>query len=528
MHLKFKNNYAYQFRKLILLIFLFLSQAYVCNFTDNYWKDQIKTLRKVRIGNNELAIKIGLNIIQNCKNDSINAHAYASLGSLYTSKGDYIKAFESHYKAKEIFSIESHNIKSIIYNGIGLSEVYRNIGLADRALKELETTIELDKKAGSKDHYTTANLHISSAILLTGQKKYISALAQYLIAEQILKRNTNLNAAIEIQVNLSIIYSDIGNIYLLINDLKKAEKFINLAAEALGNIKNFEIEYVNTITLAELYVKTNREKQAIQILNPIVDHPNVPSDFNKNIHELLAQSYTQINDLENAKKERIKVDAIQSLSAQQKSVGLKEAYAYVEKDLKDKDQQYIQHKILLFLLIFCLTLCLVGGIFYYNKKLKNQKKAYHDLTSSIEQSKKIDSKKVKPIDDLEFSKSELELIEKLDKFEQTKGYLKKDLTLAVLAVDLNTNTSYLSEIINKSKNKNINTYINELRINYITTELYNNPKLLNYKISYLAELAGFSSHNNFALVFKKITKISPSVFLDERRKELSQAVQVVI
>ncbi|PTT72493.1 helix-turn-helix domain-containing protein, partial [Chryseobacterium sp. HMWF001] len=68
-------------------------------------------------------------------------------------------------------------------------------------------------------------------------------------------------------------------------------------------------------------------------------------------------------------------------------------------------------------------------------------------------------------------------------------------------------------VINKHKKKNFNSYINELRINYITKEIYNNPKFSQYKISYLADLCGFSSHSIFASTFKKITGMSPSVYI---------------
>ena len=54
-------------------------------------------------------------------------------------------------------------------------------------------------------------------------------------------------------------------------------------------------------------------------------------------------------------------------------------------------------------------------------------------------------------------------------------FLNKDMSLALLASHLETNTKYLSEVINKYKGKNFNVYINELRINYIVSKLKTNP-----------------------------------------------------
>ena len=44
---------------------------------------------------------------------------------------------------------------------------------------------------------------------------------------------------------------------------------------------------------------------------------------------------------------------------------------------------------------------------------------------------------------------------------------------------------------------------------------------INYKISYLAENCGFSSHSSFATVFKSITGISPVKFIELLNQELS-------
>ena len=40
------------------------------------------------------------------------------------------------------------------------------------------------------------------------------------------------------------------------------------------------------------------------------------------------------------------------------------------------------------------------------------------------------------------------------------------------------------------------------------------PNFMNYKISYLAENCGFSSHSSFATIFKSITGISPVKFIE--------------
>jgi YesN/AraC family two-component response regulator len=111
------------------------------------------------------------------------------------------------------------------------------------------------------------------------------------------------------------------------------------------------------------------------------------------------------------------------------------------------------------------------------------------------------------------------LLSKLKKFEKTTKFTNKDISLAVLAGQFDTNTKYLSEVINSNYNINFNTYINRLRINYIVQKLKTEPNYKSYKISYLAENSGFSSHSSFATVFKTITGISPVTFIELLKSE---------
>jgi len=111
------------------------------------------------------------------------------------------------------------------------------------------------------------------------------------------------------------------------------------------------------------------------------------------------------------------------------------------------------------------------------------------------------------------------ILAKLKRFENSVRYTNKEMSLAVLAGQFDTNTKYLSEIINKHYQDNFNTYINKLRINFIIEKLKEDPNYMHYKISYLAEKSGFSSHSSFATVFKSITGIAPGTFIELLKEE---------
>ncbi|GGW36378.1 helix-turn-helix domain-containing protein [Arenibacter certesii] len=114
--------------------------------------------------------------------------------------------------------------------------------------------------------------------------------------------------------------------------------------------------------------------------------------------------------------------------------------------------------------------------------------------------------------------TESNLLKKLDRFEKTQDFLDKGMSLTKLAAQFEINTRYLSYIIKNQKQKDFASYINELRINYIIDCMKSNPDYLQYKISYLANVCGFSSHTRFSVTFKKVTGKAPSVFMEYLNK----------
>src|SRR5690606_13880842 len=111
-----------------------------------------------------------------------------------------------------------------------------------------------------------------------------------------------------------------------------------------------------------------------------------------------------------------------------------------------------------------------------------------------------------------------EVLEKLSEFENSKCYLSKDIKLESLAKYYNTDSSYLSSIINHIKQHNFSTYLNYLRTNNALNSIKKQKTYLNYSIQGLAEEFGFTTAESFSKAFSEKTGIRPSFFLDELRK----------
>lgn len=115
--------------------------------------------------------------------------------------------------------------------------------------------------------------------------------------------------------------------------------------------------------------------------------------------------------------------------------------------------------------------------------------------------------------------TEERILVSLIELEKEDFYLQGDITLMALANLLNTNSKYLSYVINRNTSKDFNNYINELRIRYIIKKFQTDPEYLTFKLAYIAEKAGFSSHSKFTSYFKSITGVSPTNFISQLKKE---------
>ena len=92
-------------------------------------------------------------------------------------------------------------------------------------------------------------------------------------------------------------------------------------------------------------------------------------------------------------------------------------------------------------------------------------------------------------------------------------------SLAQLAQMVDSNTKYVSWVINKCYGKNFKTYLNEYRIR-IASQLLIDPLLLgNLTIAGIAEQVGYKSPASFHQAFKKIYAMTPAAYVKLARQK---------
>lgn len=92
-----------------------------------------------------------------------------------------------------------------------------------------------------------------------------------------------------------------------------------------------------------------------------------------------------------------------------------------------------------------------------------------------------------------------------------KCYLKKKLSIDDIADKLNTNSKYISQVLNTYHQKNFLTFINEYRIGE-AKKLIASTENSKYSIMGIALMSGFSSKSAFNQAFKQIEGMTPSEF----------------
>lgn len=399
---------------------------------------------------------------------------------------------------------------------------YLNIGIAKKANEYLMALEALNKEV--KSTKVQLYIHLSKASSYIEENEFSNVFKEVELIENLLKNNPEFQLSPDEEAQF---YQLHGITYF------KMDKFDSSAYYYDRAINTFEHDstvYVFTkIGIAELAIE-NEEYQTAQGLladiKPLVD----------SMQDFRMQEYFLEVGIFLAEKREDKATALENHS---KLNQLKDKRNRCLKDIANlllEEQDILNKKSnklsIEWYIVGMAIVVLFVVLFISNKQRKNlqhalqlNKERYKDIELHIKEGQKYFKKVNKQSEhdgehSVQISEETIShLLDKLNQFENKKGFLEKDISLSKLAGQLKTNNKYLSQVINSHKNTDFNTYINTLRILYIVDKLKNNPEYLEYKIAYLAKESGFTTHSRFSAVFKEITGESPSEFIKKQQDE---------
>ncbi len=452
---------------------------------------------------------------------------------LYHHAGEFKKAI--------CYSENAHSIACQINNPEWMAAVtrllarqYRQVGLYERSKKYILKGLEASAKITDfkKSNETAGLLNQEMAFYEMEMGNYSNAI-QYI--EFSLKYFEKINTDNENRTTAAS-YQLLGDVYFRLNDFTLSENYYR---KAEGLLKN------GSCTLGLVYnglggirLKQKNWKDAeiyLKKAEKIAD-TSKSLKLKKAVYSNINDYYEGTGDNDKASLYAVKyVHAYDSIAARNQSFAMKD-YDHLKTKVNKKGGQMNLVKNTAIIVLFT---SLVGLVAFFRIKQKRQRSKFRNIIRA--QLNMISNKTHYPFkksDDSEFSnisveeidekdpesgrrrndslmtsETESKLLELLEDFEKGELYNNKGMSLSFLAGELNTNTKYLSYVINQHKSADFKTYINRLRINYIVDKLINDEKYRQYKISILADECGFSSHSKFAAVFKAVTDYSPSAYI---------------
>lgn len=450
----------------------------------------------------------------------------------YAMQGNYVQAINtSNQKEDEVQDVKQSRF-SRLFGNFNLADQYQNLGLYDqsrRIIAEILADQGFQNTKNLKERMTLSKLYQLQAINEGVSGTYNEALKNLKKSDQYLDHDNEENKITRqensIFRSLSLMKSNRldeskKELDQVIHEIEKEGKYPFLAAfayEVLSRYYFLKEDY----TIAVLYL----EKGFAEI-------DNMPyNDMKLIFYELFTKNYLALNDTEKySHYNNLYVDLKSKLDSNKKE-GIQYIVKLLEIYHKKNIEYQQQNKLKQVQLIIGGILLLITGTlvcFYYElrraKDLKKQlvffekQKQITILSAHTKESKEVLTKgsKVQEKDPTKLSEEkENEILEKLKEWENSGNYLSKNMSISILSAETGINPKYLSEVINTKKGKNFNGYINDLRISHIAYLLRTDAAYLNYKVSYLAEYAGFSSHGAFTNVFKSITGMSPNHYIQE-------------
>ncbi|WP_170152900.1 helix-turn-helix domain-containing protein [Ulvibacter antarcticus] len=462
------------------------------------------------------SIKISEYLIQNSDEDSTVIKAYLLKGRALYVSGQFEAAVIATMEAKDL-SEKTENIElqfEITLFGIHLLKLL-DLDLAAERYLSFTQVFSKDAMTTKNELYLEGGTALIKAIKATEQDKYLEVLTYLSKAKSILKKIPSEQTVNDIEI-------DEIETYLKALPPLDAKAKLGIVLKELNDngTKDFQKMIVlNQLGIIQFQNKNNSE--AIKVLDTALKlSEKLKNPFYKHqIVENLALNYMVLEDSENFKFYKNIGNSLTSELAIDEDKAVNTVFNYTSTNhtaKRDLVESNYQRNILVLGIVL---LCILATWLFLKIRYRSRIKQYSNFILFFEARQK--KKEAPTLSKKEVSRSlnipkETEdiLIKKLSKFEQSTLFTKNDMSIALLASQFSTNTKYLSEIINTQKNKNFNSYINDLRINYIIDKLTTNATYLQYKISYLAEESGFSSHSSFATVFKSVTGIAPTVFID--------------
>jgi AraC-like DNA-binding protein len=458
------------------------------------------------------------------------------ISQAYAMKGDYVQSVNIYSQKEDSREKEKLSYFLQIAGDYNLADQYQNLDLYHQS-QQIITSLLSDQKLLKGDNprlnVITGKLYQLQAINFGINRSYDKAQENLNKSDHYLSFNNQENLILKMENRI------FRASYLMKQN--KAEEARHILESTLATTeKNKNYPFLQAFAyenLSRYYFLKEDYHTAVEILEKGLSRiENTPYNSLKvKIYESLSKNYFALRNDEKYHQYNKLYSELRAKSDSNTKEGIRYIVKLVETNQNNNLEFQKQKQLKKIIWLSTGSLVIITGLLicflilkgshkdlkkqfdFFEKQKKQEFTAQKDMPDIVKEAPAIIKTNEKDLNKISKEKED-EILQKLEEWEKQQRYLDKNMTLSMLSSQMGVNTKYLSEVINSSKGKNFNGYINELRINHIALLLRTDPVYLNYKVSYLAEYSGFSSHSAFTTIFKSVTGMSPNVYIQEISK----------
>ncbi|MPS63443.1 MAG: AraC family transcriptional regulator [Chryseobacterium sp.] len=477
------------------------------------------------------ALSIADSLFSISETPTLKARSLMLSASLYKQSGEIKNAVDYALKAESIIN-GNDDVWLAKIDGF-LASQYRSLGLLNKSLTYANKTIDVIKRINNPviEKQLMGFVLQEKAYYEYGVANYQKSIAAIRKSQSYFDKNTQQNYDFLTANNEQLL----GLNYTGLKDYDKALFYYNKALQKLNGMPDNFLKALVYNGFAQVYMGKKdlvKAKENLDLAEKISETSQY-LDLKNEIYKTSKKYYLLKEDFKKLSEVTMKNDSVSERIENNSKSFINDSYNNLEKKNREVEKTAESKNSLIFIIGGLLIVMVVYFIMYRKyqkrkidkinqaiKKLEINAKSFDPdyVTSKNENEDHIDENdpvavtEIKDENSLMTEATEIMILKKLEKFEKSKQFIRNGISLPFLASYCNTNTKYLSYIINREKKKDFNNYINELRVLFIIEKVKNDPVYRKFKIATLAEEAGFSSQSKFSTAFKKVTDVSPSEF----------------
>lgn len=441
------------------------------------------------------------------------AGGYTWIGNIYKEQGEYNKALENYFNALKIYEDENER-QNIGYPLLNISSIYRFLKQYDLAKQYASDAKKAFSESKNKNGAGASLYRI--AIITSEEKEYYKTIGYLEEAKKLFEETQNTYF-------LTLVNQFLGTCYLKTGKNDVAFDFFEKSLESaqqIGDVGLISTMYQNIGT--EYFTKGDYLKS----LEFMRKAEKVLLDMNDKYSLMkICQNFIEIYSLLNQPDSVSKYfqqyqHYSDSLYNEKTTTAIAEMQTKYETEKKEKELELSaikikQQKSREISLAIMVVILLINSLLFYLYLQHKHKKNLLIAKSNMERNQIFkEETKCKIRNSVSDHATKKILIRLENEIERNKCYLELDLTINSLAQKTGTNREYLSQIINKTYNKNFNDFVNYHRIQE-SVEILKKivaGELENWTMDIVAEKSGFKYTSTFYPAFKQVMNMSPAEF----------------